>query len=89
MPVLPCTSARAMGKSNEDHCPVLKLHCLWTNQANTFKGMSLNSLLDWIQAVGPVPSAPTILLRLGVSGHLPWTSMLVAVGRQGFRAPAA
>ena len=51
--------------------------------------MSLNSLLDWIQAVGPVASVPAIPLGPGVSRDLPWTSMLAVGGAQGFTAPAA
>lgn len=95
MPVLPCTLAFtapatwATGKSNRDHCPVLELRCLWTNQASAFKGMSLKSLLDWIRAVGPIPSIPAIPPGLGGSRDLPRSSTLASVGGQSFTAPAA
>lgn len=96
IPVFPCTlavtppaTAWAMGKRNRHHCPVSELRCLWTNQANAFKGMSLNSLQDWIQAVGPDPAVPAMSTDLGVSGHLPRTSVLVVVvGGTGLHSPS-
>lgn len=96
MPVLSCmpavtppVTAGAMGKTNRDHCPVSDLCCLWTDEANAIKRMSLNSLLDRIQAVWPIPLVPAVSLGLGVSRHPSGTSVRVLLGEHDFIAPAA
>lgn len=79
--------AWARSKSNRDHCSDSELCCLWTNQADAFQGMNLNSLPDWSRAIGPIPSISAITPEPRVNKDLAWSSMLVAAGGTRLQSP--